>query len=566
MADQHSTEGASTSESSGGSSESVVELNIKTLDSQIYSFHADKNSIAPMIPASWTSLSVKVERRATSVFTVVKHLSFSTLVLRSKPFCGKILFFKSTGSNFNFKLSSFQLELLNCQGLAKYVEWSANMMEEDARWRLKLAELQAKKERIRIWTNYVPPPSNSKAIHNQNFTGKVELLAYNDMNVPFQYFDLVEICDARCIYLMAEIFAFNIGFPLDLTQAGLLLEVPTEDLLYEYSRIVLNKNVENLYACGGSIQLHWSLWPPPQNGAATKWFCTSKGLLGAGPSGIKAADAIITDAGAMHVAGVPIVNLSIVVVWEVTPGPGTGFQAIPKTSVNTMLPPSLNPPSWSGFAPLAVYLFSWQEYFLSESKQGKKHTDQDFSDNVSLHCSLVSNFSAYVSPEAAAQSAATTMWGSGVTAVAFDPTRGGSVIAVVIVEGQYMSPYDPDEGPSITGWRVQRWESCLKPVVLHQIFGNPTSSFGRQAPMQTVWETKVNKSIPPTNDFKAHQAVAGGPNADSSAEKGKRVTFDPFDMPSDVRTLARILYSAHGGEVAVAFLRVALLGSFFINS
>ncbi|GAB4862029.1 hypothetical protein Ancab_037283 [Ancistrocladus abbreviatus] len=35
-------------------------------------------------------------------------------------------------------------------------------------------------------------------------------------------------------------------------QAGLLLEVPTEDLLYEYSRIVLNKNVENLYACGGT--------------------------------------------------------------------------------------------------------------------------------------------------------------------------------------------------------------------------------------------------------------------------------------------------------------------------
>ncbi|GAB4849872.1 hypothetical protein Ancab_004671 [Ancistrocladus abbreviatus] len=103
MADEHSIEGANTSESSGGSSESVVELNIKTLDSQTYSFHADKN------------------------------------------------------------------------GLAKYVEWSANMMEEDARRRLKLAKLQAKKERIRIWTNYVPPPSNSKAIHNQNFTGKVEL-------------------------------------------------------------------------------------------------------------------------------------------------------------------------------------------------------------------------------------------------------------------------------------------------------------------------------------------------------------------------------------------------------
>jgi hypothetical protein len=42
-----------------------------------------------------------------------------------------------------------------------------------------------------------------------------------------------------------------------------------------------------------------------------------------------------------------------------------------------------------------------------------------------------------VSPEAAAQSAATTTWGSGVSAVAFDPTRGGSVIAVVIVEGTH---------------------------------------------------------------------------------------------------------------------------------
>ncbi|PKI71224.1 hypothetical protein CRG98_008399 [Punica granatum] len=58
-------------------------------------------------------------------------------------------------------------------GLAKFVEWSANMMEEEAKRRLKAAELQAKKSRLRIWTNYVPPASNSKAIHNQNFTGKV---------------------------------------------------------------------------------------------------------------------------------------------------------------------------------------------------------------------------------------------------------------------------------------------------------------------------------------------------------------------------------------------------------
>ncbi|XP_057950356.1 mediator of RNA polymerase II transcription subunit 16 [Malania oleifera] len=311
----------------------------------------------------------------------------------------------------------------------------------------------------------------------------------------------------------------------------------------------------------GSVQLHWSQWPPIQSSASSKWFCTSKGLLGAGPSGIMAADAIITDTGAMHVAGVPIVNPSTVVVWEVTPGPGNGFQVIPKTSTSNGVLPSLNPLSWVGFSPLAAYLFSWQEYLISESKHGRKQADLGFSDTISLHCSPVSNFSAYVSPESAAQSAPTTTWGSGVTAVAFDPTRGGSVIAVVIVEGQYMSPYDPDEGPTITGWRVQRWESSLQPVVLHPIFGNPTSSFGGQAPMQTVWQTKVNKSIPTTNDFKCHQAAAAGPVSDvrnmydSGVEKAKRVSFDPFDLPSDIRTLARIVYSAHGGEVAVAFLR-----------
>ncbi|CAN4084034.1 unnamed protein product [Withania somnifera] len=311
----------------------------------------------------------------------------------------------------------------------------------------------------------------------------------------------------------------------------------------------------------GSVQLHWSQWPPSQNGAPSKWFCTSKGLLGAGPSGIMAADAIITDSGAMHVAGVPIVNPSTVVVWEVTPGPGNGFQATPKTSVSNGVPPSLNPPSWGGFSTLTAYLFSSQEYLLQEAKQGKKLTEQHYSDMVTLHCSPVSNFSAYVSPEAAAQSTATTTWGSGVTAVAFDPTRGGSVIAVVIVEGQYMSPYDPDEGPSITGWRVQRWESSVEDVVLHQIFGNPTSSFGGQAPKQTVWVSKVIKCIPAGNDFKRPQAAGVGPvpngrnMADSGVEMGKRVSFDPFDLPSDVRTLARIVYSAHGGEIAVAFLR-----------
>lgn len=191
----------------------------------------------------------------------------------------------------------------------------------------------------------------------------------------------------------------------------------------------------------GSIQLHWAQWPPAQNDAEPKWFSTSKGLLGAGPSGIMAADAIITESGTMHVAGVPLVNPSTVVVWEVMPGPGNGFQATAKINTGCAVPPSLNPPSWKGYAPLSAYLFSLQEYFIAEEKQGKRLTDHEINEVASLHCSPVSNFSAYVSPEAAAQSAATTTWGSGVTAVAFDPTRGGSVITVVIVEGNFLLPF-----------------------------------------------------------------------------------------------------------------------------
>ncbi|OIW19304.1 hypothetical protein TanjilG_16838 [Lupinus angustifolius] len=82
------------------------------------------------------------------------------------------------------------LELVE-SGLAKYVEWSANMMEEEAKRKLKAAELQAKKTRLRIWTNYVQPPSNSKAIHDQNFTGKVvevvsgDCVIVADDSVPF---------------------------------------------------------------------------------------------------------------------------------------------------------------------------------------------------------------------------------------------------------------------------------------------------------------------------------------------------------------------------------------------
>ncbi|CAI7838789.1 unnamed protein product, partial [Closterium sp. NIES-54] len=69
-------------------------------------------------------------------------------------------------------LSNSLLPLLQSpQGLAKVVEWSANMLEASAKAALKSAELEAKKQRVRMWTNFVPPQSNSIAFRD-NFTGK----------------------------------------------------------------------------------------------------------------------------------------------------------------------------------------------------------------------------------------------------------------------------------------------------------------------------------------------------------------------------------------------------------
>uniref|UniRef100_A0A0D3FVE8 Ribonuclease n=1 Tax=Oryza barthii TaxID=65489 RepID=A0A0D3FVE8_9ORYZ len=58
-------------------------------------------------------------------------------------------------------------------GLAKYVEWSANVLDPQLKTKLRNADLQVKKEQLRIWTGFKPPVTNTKPIHNQKFTGKV---------------------------------------------------------------------------------------------------------------------------------------------------------------------------------------------------------------------------------------------------------------------------------------------------------------------------------------------------------------------------------------------------------
>ncbi|XP_006653357.1 ribonuclease TUDOR 1-like [Oryza brachyantha] len=64
------------------------------------------------------------------------------------------------------------LELVQ-NGLSKYVEWSANMLDPQLKIKLRNADLQAKKEHIRMWTGFKPPVTNTTPIKNKNFTGKV---------------------------------------------------------------------------------------------------------------------------------------------------------------------------------------------------------------------------------------------------------------------------------------------------------------------------------------------------------------------------------------------------------
>lgn len=47
------------------------------------------------------------------------------------------------------------------------------MLGAETKKKLKNADIQAKKEQLRIWTGFKPPATNTRPIHNQKFTGKV---------------------------------------------------------------------------------------------------------------------------------------------------------------------------------------------------------------------------------------------------------------------------------------------------------------------------------------------------------------------------------------------------------
>ncbi|KAL9329832.1 hypothetical protein ACSQ67_004835 [Phaseolus vulgaris] len=152
--------------------------------------------VEPEVPADETNGDVSGEPRAPLTSAQRLAASAATAETSADPFAPEAKFFTETRvlnrdvrivlegvDKFSNLIGSvyypdgdsakdLALELVE-NGFAKYVEWSANMMEEEAKRKLKTSELQAKKNRLRMWTNYVPPATNSKAIHDQNFTGKV---------------------------------------------------------------------------------------------------------------------------------------------------------------------------------------------------------------------------------------------------------------------------------------------------------------------------------------------------------------------------------------------------------
>jgi hypothetical protein len=189
----------------------------------------------------------------------------------------------------------------------------------------------------------------------------------------------------------------------------------------------------------GSLQLHWRQWPAAQAGSPSKWFSTTKAVLGAGPSGLFAADIIVTDTGSLIVAGTPVGTPSTVIVWEISPGgvnhPGGNQQSL-KYGLPVQTPLPFGPPPWPGIAPLAAYLMSWQEQPITDTKPvqwaAQTQVEGDEKPGPMLQCSPISNLSTYVAPEASTL----TTWGSGVCAIAFDPSRGGSALITLMCEGK----------------------------------------------------------------------------------------------------------------------------------
>ena len=190
----------------------------------------------------------------------------------------------------------------------------------------------------------------------------------------------------------------------------------------------------------GSIILRWRQWPSVA-GAQQQWFCTRKGVLGAGQSELISADVTVNDSAALLVAGVPVGNPCTVVIWEVILLLANNQEPIQQMKM--------------GIAPLPSVLLGWQGGSRKDTRMGIDTSSNlagmeaktqppvvdiksqplmtDDADSPSLLCSPISNLSAYVTLEAS--KATGNGLGCGVVSIAFDPSKAGSVLVVLLNEG-----------------------------------------------------------------------------------------------------------------------------------
>ncbi|MCO5608735.1 hypothetical protein L7F22_062950 [Adiantum nelumboides] len=331
------------------------------------------------------------------------------------------------------------------------------------------------------------------------------------------------------------------------------------DILAEHYRIGRVRWPNFLCVCSvslsGYVRLHWCQWPPVASTLKTNWFATKRAVLGVGRSDLMSADAIVSEAGTLLIAGVPIGNSSSVVVWEVAPI-STNSQGNPQVVSGFA--------SWPGTSPLPAFLLSWHEKSaendmkavtesaihlpgvevkpqtsLTNMRSQEPPASSDETGAPLLQCSVVSYLSACAENDISTR----VGWGSGVSAVSFDPSKGGSVLIVLLNEGRHSLPF-PDEGPAFNEYRVQRWESSRQQVGVHPLFESVAYSSTSPSTSTTIWRPTTDKSIS-INKKGEFSFLESARSCDEPLENLS------VDQPTTIKTCSKIVFSAHGGELAV---------------
>nr|XP_043632985.1 ribonuclease TUDOR 1-like [Erigeron canadensis] len=170
------------------------------------------------------------------------------------------------------KEKDLALELV-ANGYAKYVEWSGCTMTTEARWNLIAAEREAKKNKLRMWRNFVPPATKSKAI--TNFTGKV-----------------IEVVSGDCIIIADD--SVPVGSPAAETRvnlSGLWFPEPG------YARAAKELLRTRLIGRQVQVSMEYSRRQVPKSVGVTGFgsvFLMSQGKNSEGVSGVDAAQLIIS--------------------------------------------------------------------------------------------------------------------------------------------------------------------------------------------------------------------------------------------------------------------------------